>query len=150
MYIPYTFHVIIKRLPLRGAYPQIKLSTSSSKTTTVITLSLVLASTTFSHSSSFTITPTPPTPSPLPDHHSLYLLPFIPNIQAACPLHLTSCKQHTSIILYLRSSQTSPLIPLRLPKFHVTTCSRKRSSGLQSYNKLNLHAPGGGVAPSFL
>ena len=68
-------------------------------TTTVITVSLtLLASTNFSHSSSFTITLSPLTPSPFPDHQRLYHLPFIPSILAPCPL--TSCKQHTSIILF--------------------------------------------------
>ena len=54
----------------------------------------------------FTIAPTPPTPSPFPDHHSLYLLSFIPCILEHCPLHLTSCMQHTSI--FLNSSQIYP------------------------------------------
>ena len=69
---------------------------------------------------------------------------FHPSILAPCPLHLTSCKQHTSIILFLSSSQTSPF-PLRLPKFHVPTCTPKRQSGLSSYRKQCLCAPGCGL-----
>ena len=80
----------------------------------------ILTSTTFSYTSSFTITPTPTTQYPFSDHHSLHLLAFIPSIVAPglLHLHLISCKQHTSITLLHSSSQTSQLLPLRLPKFH--------------------------------
>ena len=114
MHNPLTFQLIIKGcfssklLPRCRAYPQINLSISSSMATAVITLSLtLLTSTTCSHSSSSAIAPTPPTPSPFPDHHSLYRLPFIPSILAPCPLHLTSCIQHSSFILFLGSSSLS-------------------------------------------
>ena len=40
--------------------------------------------------------------------------------------------------------------PLRLTKFQVPTRTPKRPSGLPSYCKLCLHAPGCAVAPSFL
>ena len=132
-----------KRLSLYGAYQQINLSTSSSKTNiTAITLSLTpLISTSYSHSSSFTTTIAPPTPSDFPDHHSTYPLTPIPSILEPCPLNLTSCKQHTSIILFFSSSQTSPTIPLRLPTFHVSTYTPKRPSCLPSYCKPCLHAP---------
>ena len=79
----------------------------------------LLIFTTFSHSSSFTITPTLPTPYPFPDHHSLYLLPFTPSILAPCSIHLTSCKQHISIILFLSSSHTSTHFPLSPPIYHI-------------------------------
>ena len=62
--------------------------------------------------------------------YSLYFLPFIPSIQAPCPLSLTSSKQHTSIILILSSSQTSPTFPLTLPKFYIQTCTPNLQSGL--------------------
>ena len=74
----------------------------------------------------------------------------IPSILAPCPLHLTPYKQHTSIVLFLSSSQTSPPFPLTLPIFHIPTHTPSRSSGLHTYCKLNLHRPGCGVAPSFL
>ena len=109
-------------------------------------ITFLLTSTTFSHSSSFTIPFTPPTP--FPDHLSLLHFPFIPSILAPSPLHLNSCKHHTSIILFLSSSQTSPF-PLRLPKFHIANCTPKGQSCLPSYCKLCLHAPGCEAASSF-
>ena len=42
-----------------------------------------------------------------------------PQSPAPCPPHLTSCKQHTPIILFLCSLQTSLPFPLRLSKFHI-------------------------------
>ena len=147
MHIPLTYQLIIQRLfflqtsSTMQSIPTNQPRASSSKTK-VNTLSLtLLTSTTFSHSFSFTITPTPPTPSPFPDHHSLYLLPYI-SFLAPCPLHLTSCKQHTSIILFLSSSQTSPPISIILPKFHVKTLTQKSSPDLPSNCKVNLNAPG--------
>ena len=81
-------------------------------------------STNFSHSYSFTVTQTPPTPSPFPDHHNLNLLPFISGVLALYPLHITSCRQRTSIILFLSSSQTSPpLIINRQCSFFISTKS---------------------------
>ena len=112
-----------------SVHPLQKLQQQSSLSLTLLTSSIL------SHSS-FTIIPTPPTPSPLPDHHSLYLLPFTPSILATCPLHLTSCIQRTSIILFLSSSQTSPPFPLRLPEFHVRPahqCANQASSHTASY-----------------
>ena len=49
----------------------------------------------------------PPTPSLFPVHHSLRLFLSSP---APCPLHLTSCKQHTSIILFLSLLQAFPFL----------------------------------------
>ena len=57
---------------------------------------------------------------------------FHPWILAPWPLHLTSCEQHTSINLFLCSSQTSPPFPLRQTSFHVTSRTRKHPSCLQS------------------
>ena len=63
-------------------------------------------SSTFSDSSSIA-TPTPISPSTFVDNHNSNLH-SIPNILQPCLLHLTSCKQNTSTILFLSSSQPSP------------------------------------------
>ena len=72
----------------------------------------LLTSTTFSRISTYAITSTPLLQSSFPDHHSLCLLPFIPSILAPCPIYLASCKQRTSIMLFLSSPQASPSFPL--------------------------------------
>ena len=120
------------KLLLCETNPQISHSTSSSKTTTVITLSLTfVTSTTFltqlllqhisytTNSISFSRPPQPISPSFHPQHTST-----------------------SSIILFLSSSQTSPPFPLRLPKFHIPTRTPMCLSGLPSYCKLCLYAPG--------
>ena len=100
------------------------------KTNTIaVTLSVNLHNyTSFSHSSSFTISPTPINPSPFPDHQQINLLQPILKILELSPLHLTSCKQHTSTSLFLSSSQTNPSISIQPPVFHLQTGSTKRQS----------------------
>ena len=78
---------------------------------------------------------TPPVPSLFPDHQNLYLLPFTPINCTPFPLHLTSCRQHTSILLFLSSSHTSVPLPLILPIFQVPNITSGRSSGLPSFYK---------------
>ena len=60
----------------------------------------------------------------------------------------TSYKQHTLIILFLSSSQTTPPFPLRLPTFYVPTCtqsahqaSRHIASQTSMLQDAGLHPP---------
>ena len=76
-----------------------------------------------------------------PDYHHLNLADSIPSILAPSPLHLSSYKQHTLIILFLSASQTTPPLPLTLPIFHVPTRTPKRQSRLPSYCELYLCNP---------
>ena len=117
MHVPFTFQLIVF-----GSFPPQHFLLKTS--TTAITLSLtILTSTILSHSYS-SMTPTPPTQSPFQSTTSLIssppttnLFPSITNILAPYPLHVTFCKQHTSLGLFLSSSQTFLSFPLRLPIF---------------------------------
>ena len=88
----------------------------------------LLTSTTLLQSSSFSIHPKQLILSLFTHHHNLYLLPSIPNILEHCPLHLTSCKQHTSTIVFIISSETSSFA-LRIPIFHVSIRTPTYQSG---------------------
>ena len=78
--------------------------------------------------------------SQFPDHHKLYLLPFTPKNRALCPLLLTSCRQHTSILLFLSSPHTSVPLPLILSIFQVPTLTPNHSSGFPSFCQQCLYA----------
>ena len=67
---------------------------------------------------------------------------FHPTHPITCLFHHTSCKQHTSIILYVSPSPTSPPFPLTPPMSHIPTRTTRHQSGLQSYCELCSHAPG--------
>ena len=82
---------------------------------------------------------------PFPDHHNLDL-PFIPNIQAPCPLNLTSCKQHTTHNNHTISQFFTNFYPLSTQTTKITSSNPHPKSHiwLPSYCKPNLHAPGCG------
>ena len=85
------------------------------------------------------------TTNSFPRTSQLILLPFYLSILVPCPLHLTFCKQHTSIIPFLSYSQTS---------FHSDYLKSTSILAPQGANLASLHAAryallGCGVAPSY-
>ena len=88
--------------------------------------------TTFSHNTSFYIAHTPSNSSLFPVDHSLCIQPSIRSVLMDCPYHLTSCRQHSSIILFFTSfsSQSPPPI---LPLFYVSTRTSYYSSRDATY-----------------